>query len=207
VTNARVMINLFHNEDFIFRNPSVLTDRFDGRENYFSASNFIPNVREFELQEWKDRGAGGSNINFEMAHNSMAAHASEFPVGTYKKAHRHGPGAHVVILTGEGYSLMWPDGEEKIKIDWQVGSVIVLPNRWFHQHFNTGKTPARYLALRRGGPARFRPAAQKKATEPSVKLGGDQIEHEDEDPAIRTMFEEAVGRHGGVSKMDRFFPR
>ena len=49
----------------------------------------------------------------EIANNLNSAHISQFPLGTYKKAHRHGPGAHVIILTGSGYSFMWPDGAEK----------------------------------------------------------------------------------------------
>ena len=34
----------------------------------------------------------------------------------------------------------------------------------------------------------------------SVKIGGDQIEYEDEDPRIRAMFEEELGKRG-VSQM------
>ena len=39
---------------------------------------------------------------------------------------------------------MWPEGEEKVIVPWQEGSVFVPPNRWFHQHFNVGDAPGRY---------------------------------------------------------------
>jgi hypothetical protein len=38
----------------------------------------------------------------------------------------------------------------------------------------------------------------------SVKLGGDQIEYEDQDPAIHRMFVDDAARHGVEVKMDEF---
>ena len=46
------------------------------------------------------------HIRFSMARGSMNRHISQFPVAPYKKAHAHGPGA-CVIMSGEGYTLMW----------------------------------------------------------------------------------------------------
>ncbi len=117
-------MNLFHNLRFVFETPFVFDDRFAGqpsffdgegklyraRRNYVLCTNFVPDTRAIELYTWKERGAGGKNVMFELADNTMAAHVSEFPIGTYQKAHRHGPGAHVVILNGKGYSLLWPEG-------------------------------------------------------------------------------------------------
>lgn len=210
VTNRPLILNLFHNLDFIFKNDFIFLDRYSGDEGYFSGkgkslpgrmweSNFIPDVYSFLLQEWKERGAGGKNILFELSENIMGAHISEFPVGTYKKAHRHGAGAHVIILKGTGYSLMWREGEERQRIDWQPGSMFVPPEMWFHQHFNTGKEPARYLALRAGG-RKYRVGKQWGVDE-SVKAGGAQIEYEDEDPGIRELFEKELAKEGVTLKM------
>ncbi len=217
VTNAPTMINILHNQDFIFNNPYVFTDRYKGEEAYFSAegkahtgriwdSNFIPDVASFKLQEWKERGAGGRNVMFELADNTMGAHISEFPVGTYKKGHRHGPGAHVILISGEGYSLLWKDDQPKIRVDWHAGSMLVPPDMWFHQHFNVGLEPARYLALRYNGQKhRLGGNLGITGTTENVKTGGNQIEYEDEDPEIRRIFESELAKRGVESKMAPFF--
>ena len=105
-------------------------------------TNFVADAVSLPLVEAKERGAGGGHIRFAMAKGSMNSHISQFPTATYKKGHRHGPGAHVIILSGTGYSLMWPEGEEPKRYDWGPGTLIVPPNMWFHQHFNTGTEPA-----------------------------------------------------------------
>ncbi len=219
VTNAPVVMNLFHNVDFVFNTPFTFDDRFAGQENYFDGqgkfmrayngratleTNFVPDTHNIELQALAARGAGGRNISFELAHNTMAAHISEFPVGTYKKAHRHGPGAHVIILSGEGYSLLWPEGEPRRECVWRPGTMVVPPSGWFHQHFNSGATPARYLALRwgsrrydMGGAIR----AEMGESHVDIKQGGAQIEYDDEDPEIHRIFEAKLARSGAKCRM------
>ena len=211
VTTAPLVMNLFHNHDFIFNNPFVFRDRFTGDTDSFSGkgtflasriweANFIPDVKTFQLIEWKERGANGRNVMFELANNTLISHISEFPVGTYKKGHRHGPGAHVIILGGKGYSLLWPEGETFKRVDWHEGSVFVPPDFWWHQHFNAGASPARYLAIRWG-------SVKHKLDEKYSKLdrdrdkGGNQIEYESEDPEIRAMFAAEMARAGAECRM------
>ncbi|MCH7570622.1 MAG: cupin domain-containing protein [Deltaproteobacteria bacterium] len=219
VTNARFIINLFHNMDFIFENDFAFTDRFDPNdENYFSrvgklhsrffmSTNFVPDTHDIQLMDYRERGQS-TNMKFDLAGQTMAAHISEFPVGTYKKAHRHGPGAHVIILGGQGYSLLWPEGQQRTRVDWKPGCVVVPPTQWFHQHFNSGAKTARYLALRWGSwRYRFmRLAAEMGSTYTSVKEGGGQIEYQDEDPEIHREFESALDKVGATCGMGSAHP-
>ena len=101
---------------------------------------------------------------------------SVFPARTYKKAHRHGPGRVIVIPAGEGFSMMWPEGKEKVIAPWHEGSIFVPPDRWFHQHFNVARRPpATWRSTRR---------CSSTATPSSVEdRARDQIEYPDEDPA------------------------
>lgn len=130
----------------------------------------------------------------------MQAHISEFGVGSYKKAHRHGPGSHVVMLNGSGYTLMWKGdlrysaSAQQKRVDWIEGSLFVPPDGWFHQHFNTGRDSARYLAPTWGGDGRWFMRAlggggrTHRLGKTSTRKGGNLIEYEDEDPQIKEIY-------------------
>ncbi|MBI4329895.1 MAG: cupin domain-containing protein [Chloroflexi bacterium] len=217
ITDAPLMLNLIHNHDFVFNNDFAFTDRYQGEEDYFNAakgkllpgklwdSNFVPDIRSIKTYDYKERGAGGTTVNFEMSSNIMASHISEFPVGTYKKAHRHGPGTHVVLLNGEGFSLMWPEDEPKVKVPWRTGSLLVPPGHWWHQHLNVGSTPARYLAVHMRS-NKFPIKPDTRASE-DRKTGGNQIEYEDQDPEIEKEYQAELNKRGLTSKMGVFFQK
>ena len=210
VTNAPPIMNVYEDAEFVFNTKYDFKGRFDGESDYFAAksetqgfklvTNFVPDAVNLPLITAKERGAGGGHIRFNFAKSSMNAHISQFPIGTYKKGHRHGPGAHVIILSGEGYSLMWPEGEEPRYYPWEVGTMIVPPNMWWHQHFNTGPTPARYLAFKYEGVAVRNAQGVPKAWI-SARIGGDQIDYADESGAIRNRFADALSKHGLTTKM------
>ncbi len=122
----------------------------------------------------------------------MWSHMSVFPSRTYKKAHRHGPGVVIVIPSGEGYSIMWPEGGERVVIPWHEASVFVPPNRWFHQHFNVGGEPARYLAFH---------SVRGTGGERVVDRAADQIEYPDEDTFVREKFEAELAQRDLKSLM------
>jgi oxalate decarboxylase/phosphoglucose isomerase-like protein (cupin superfamily) len=212
VTNAPPVINLYEDIEFVFNTKFNFKQRFNGEPDYFAAkaqadglrleTNFIPDGVNVPVADTSERGAGSRMVRFNLARGNIPGHISQFPVGTYKKAHAHGPGAHVVILNGEGYSLMWPDGDAPRRYEWQPGSLIVPPNMWLHQHFNTGPTPARYLAFKLGSQ---RNAQGVMTCWISKRLGGDQLDYADESPRVRAMFAEALARHGLSSRMEEAY--
>jgi mannose-6-phosphate isomerase-like protein (cupin superfamily) len=197
--------------DFHFKNPysdpSVL-----GPEDFYSSarviagegrmtgraiwiSNFFADMRAWDrLDPFRGRGAGGHVVSVQFPTSPLWSHMSVFPAQTYKKAHRHGPGVVIVIPAGEGFSVMWPEGKEKVFIPWHEGSVFVPPDRWFHQHFNVGSEPGRYLALH--SPRHFN-ISQEFIDDPAR----DQIEYPDEDPWIRQTFESELAKRGLTSIM------
>jgi oxalate decarboxylase/phosphoglucose isomerase-like protein (cupin superfamily) len=214
VTNAPQVINLYEDVDFVFNSKRDFKNRFSGEPDYFAAgkerqewtleTNFIADAVNLPLAIAEERGAGGGHIRFNLAKASLSGHISQFPVATYKKAHAHGPGAHVIILSGEGYTLVWHDlAGEPIRYDWEVGTLLVPPNAIYHQHFNTGATPGRYLAFKHGGSPRNSQGVLLCFI--SQRLGGDQLDYADESPAVRTMFAEALARHGLTPQMEESY--
>jgi hypothetical protein len=163
-----------------------------GGNRVYWFGNFFPDMAAWDKLTTNRRG--GMSVTIMFPNSEMSCHMSVFPTRTYKKAHRHGPGRVIVIPGGEGYSVLWEEGKEKIVAPWHEASMFVPPNKWFHQHFNAGATPARYLALH--PPRQFRGHAEK--IEDRAK---DMIEYVDEDPWIRQKFESELAKRGITTLM------
>lgn len=160
VTSFPFVLNSMNSEEFVFNNPFVFDDRYNADEDYttvrehpeenLTITNVVPDAVEFELDEYDHRGKGTTNMHWSMSGNSMIdLHVSEMPSGVYKKAHRHSSDAFILLVDGEGYSLTWPEGryEDRIRVDWQEGTIFVPPIYWYHQHLNPSDASARYMAI------------------------------------------------------------
>jgi len=158
--------------------------------------NFFPDMQAWDkLEPFWGRGAGGHVVGIQFPDSEASCHMSVFPARTYKKGHRHGPGRAIVIPGGEGYSILWPhEDAEKIVVPWHEASLFTPPDRWFHQHFNLGSGPGRYLALH--------PLPQFSGMSEQVQdRARDQIEYPNEDPFIRQTFQDHMKQRGMVSEM------
>ncbi len=238
VTDAPLVMDLFHNAGFIFNNDFVFSDRYNNEPDYFAVNpskvrkagssaifgegergsisvldtGLIPDIQNLELHEARARGITNKSAEVFLSDNSMQTHVSEFDVGTYKRAHRHGPGSHILVLGGMGYSLMWTEtpryseAPKHVRIDWKDGALFVPPDRWFHQHFNAGGSPTKYMATSWVGSKYFVKALggggrTHRLNLVSTKQGGNMIDYPDEDPAIRSIFEEELRKNGVKIRM------
>jgi hypothetical protein len=168
-------------------------------------TNFVPDVGAADLVAYDKRGQGSATMTFILADAGMHAHCSFIPVGRYKNAHRHGPDYHIVIVDGEGFSLLWYEGDEDfVRIDWTPGWMFAPPDQMYHQHFDTSPAPALYLATAMGNerfPFTETNRQGKMGIDVSVKDGGTQIDFKDQDPRIHEMYLEAVARSGVTCEM------
>jgi quercetin dioxygenase-like cupin family protein len=156
------MINIFHNEDFIFRNPFHFCDRFHGGDEFlrynrhvterYWETNLVPDVNRFVLDDFPMKGKGVRHMRFTLADTTYGCHVSEFPPGCRSTFHRHGPGAVIIITQGEGHVVLWRDGEERVVHEFKAGTSYSPDDLMWHGHFNTGNGPMRHFAMRGDSP-------------------------------------------------------
>ena len=87
---------------------------------------------------------------------------------------------------------------------------MYTPPFWmFHQHFNTGPAPARYLACSLGSRRYPFISLRRKSSEGagsiSIAQGGRQIEYEDQDPRVHRKWLGALASTGVASEMGEIF--
>ena len=81
-------------------------------------------------------------ISNELGYTTMGSNVlkAEIPVGWHTGRHAHGEES-IYFLSGEGFTVV-----EGQRFNWHAGTVIQIPYRAAHQHFNTGPEPAQYLS-------------------------------------------------------------
>lgn len=222
--NMPFLMNLFRNERFIFDSPAAFPERLgetdwfagEGRLNMLRAgrhqweTNFVADICSFKLENWEARGAGSKSLRWILSDGSLGCHTSEIAHGTYKKGHAHFGGTNVFVVDGRGYTLLWNAGDKDfVRVDWDHGVVCTPPEGMFHQHFNTGNSPSRYLAVQIGTVRypllRIKREIWDSGVDKSVDEGGAQLEYEDQDPRLHALWLAEIDRQGVVSKMGALF--
>ena len=121
VTNAPLIMDVFHNEDFVFNCPYIFSDRYSGADGFFNVgqkryesgmqhiweTNFIMDIQSADLDQREVKGAGVRITQFELSGNGLIGHLAQWPAGRYHKAHYHGAGAILLRLQSSGYVLLW----------------------------------------------------------------------------------------------------
>ncbi len=162
-TNMPSTINHYNNLDFVFNNPYQFKERYSyDMERFMDHSkqwnirtletNFLSDIRTMELDPYPERGNRLAVMRMSMACTSIGMHVMGVSEGTYVTAHRHLAGAHVIAIAGQGYELMYMEGDpERRKVKANPYGVVAPRHNEYHQHFNVGKGEYRMLAFRSTG--------------------------------------------------------
>lgn len=156
----------------------------------------------------KQRGMGG---------NFSAGFIAEYAVGRYSKTHAHESGPVLLCLSGSGYTLTWPtsagtrpweSGTDHLvkRVDYGPGGVVsAAPGgaAWFHGHFPVSQEPLRVMAFLGGFPRRTEGAPGDKIVfmNEDIKQGGTTIPYPEEDPKVRSIYQEEMAKAGAQSNM------
>ena len=106
----------------------------------------IADLRALELGDWKRMGARGAWIDLKGGEGVNDGYVCEMAPGGSTAPQRYLFEEILYVLAGEGETVIWNPGGPKRSVKWQAGAILAPPLNAWRQHFNRGKTPARFVA-------------------------------------------------------------
>jgi quercetin dioxygenase-like cupin family protein len=105
-------------------------------------------LKEHPLQQNQALGARAARLG-EGRFHQVDVTVIEIPPDGSLPAHRHLAEEMIYIVSGSGYTMMWPRPEvRKERYEWKEGDLLSPSLNTWHQHFNGSATaPARYLSI------------------------------------------------------------
>ena len=192
--DLRYLMNLYRNERFLFASPNAFPERGEGEIICGLASLPVgealwPNERTTALS---------------LANGSIGVDIVEIESGAYGQARRQAFGSLVLAIAGEGMSLSWTDYDEPAsEVRWVEGELVSPVSLSFHQHFNIGAAPARFLRIEFGSKDYpiLRPRAFAYGEKSVYASGAAQIPYAGEHPQIRQSWLHLLRARGVASRM------
>jgi len=223
-SNAPIALGLYGSREFIFGCEYPFSDRFQPNGEFYrvtqlrehpmngralNSDTFIRDVTTVEVPIDGQRGEGHRHFELEMDGNVYQGFVAEYSPGRYSMAHAHESGAILTCVQGAGYTLSWPKsagvrpwesghGDLVRKTVYRAGGFVsAAPGgaEWFHAHFPVSAKPFRVVTMSGGYTRRVTGQPGDIVSEnQDMKLGGDSIAYEDEDPMIRSLFREELAK-------------
>jgi hypothetical protein len=138
-SDLRYLMGLYRNEAFLFDNSAPMTKR----QNEAVAAGLSAHPTKMELTR--------NRASLALAAGSIGCDITELAPHSADEAARQMQGAHLLCLSGSGFSLSFDSETSPLtRVDWSPGVLIGLPSMSFHQHFNVGDTPARFMKVELG---------------------------------------------------------
>jgi mannose-6-phosphate isomerase-like protein (cupin superfamily) len=194
VSDMRYLMSLYRNDSLIFDTDMSFPERDSGA--------LSENLATLALDKTDEVHVAGRNL--VLAQGSLATDVRELAPGSYAKASRQLQGSHIFGVDGEGYTLVWKEGAETFtRMAWRHGVVCAAGGMLFHQHFNAGAAPARFLDVQLGS-ARFPMFRARRASygDASVYAAGSAtIPYAQQDPRIHAQWLETIKTKGVTSQM------
>lgn len=126
--------------------PRVSNERDDPAPSSGLDHASVIDALDCPLLSMPECGAGG-HLRSRLGTRGLAVLISQLPPATEGQAHVYEADAYTVVLAGEGYSELWPEGGQRMRRDWREAELLAAPAGWWRQHFNAGGSPARLVTV------------------------------------------------------------
>ncbi|HZS64077.1 MAG TPA: cupin domain-containing protein [Xanthobacteraceae bacterium] len=193
INDLRYLFSLYRSETFVFDTPVDFPERGDG-------TILLSDAAAVPVQS----ADGIGRAPLTLAKGSIGADAVEVAPGMYQQAARQMQGAHLFGVAGEGYTLTWEEGSPDLsRTAWRHGVVYAAPGLHFHQHFNAGAEPLRYLDIQLGSlhDPMFRHRRAAYGDKTVYAAGNATISYAQQDPRIHELWLKTVAGKGVTARV------
>ncbi len=178
LSDFRYLMGLYRNEAFLFDNPSPL----HGRQKRAVDAGLIadPCSGTLSVDELSPLVLADLSVGVDLT--ALAPKSSTL-------ARRQMQGRHILGVDGQGFSLSFSSQNSDIRrVDWRHGMLFGLKGMQFHQHFNAGSAPARFIAVELGSLSSpmFRSRRSTYGDASVYASGAAIIPRDEERPEVRT---------------------